>query len=147
MIPPPPGVNIGPPDYDWNNIQCGESEILDLGQQTWIGTLAFYEYLNIVQCELGICLDWIVISLSNSADGPWNEVFYWGDDVSGNNGDIDPVHFPGGVELNNEILHPDELYNGHGILIPVGGTYRYARFYSPYPCDEVAQVDAIEILP
>jgi len=106
----------------------------------------FYEHLNTIECEDGICLDWIVISLSASADGPWNMVFYWGDTVDGNNGSILPYHYATG-EANNEIIHPDELYNVFGILIPVNGTYRYVNFYSPDPCDEVAQVDAIDFLP
>jgi hypothetical protein len=146
VIPPPPGVNIGDPDDVWINMQCGESEILDLGQQTWIGTLVFYEHLNIVECEGGICLDWIVISLSYSVNGPWNMVFYWGDDVDANNGSILPYHYATG-ERNNEIIHPNELHNTFGILIPVNGTYRYVLFDSPTPCPEVAQVDAIDILP
>lgn len=92
-------------------------------------------------------MDWSILGLSESADGPWTQVLYWGDADGGNNGNIQPYHFPGGVEWDNENIPAGELYNRSGVLIPVGNTYRYVRFSAPDPCGDPAQIDGLEILP
>jgi hypothetical protein len=120
---------------------------VDIGAPTWIGTLVYYEYFNPGGCGGGICMDWVYTELSESADGPWTLVYYWGDTDGGNNGNILPYHFPGGSEADNETIPAAELYNNSGILIPVGSTYRYVRFTAPVPCGDPAQIDAIDILP
>jgi hypothetical protein len=127
------------------DLGCGNSLIVDLGQQTWVGTLVFYEYFNPFGCGGGICLDWISIDVSPADTGPWTQVFYWGDTDDSNNGSVPPSHFP--PEDDNEFVLPFELYNITGILIDVGDTHRYVRFTAPNPCGDPAQIDAIEILP
>jgi hypothetical protein len=133
------------------DLDCGENVIVDLGELSWIETLIFYEYLNPAVCvdsamETGICLDWIVIELGEYAEGPWSGVFYWGDSADGNNGNIPPYHYTT-QEMDNEVIPQSELHNGSGILVPVDGIYRFVRFYAPSPCDDPAQIDAIEIIP
>jgi hypothetical protein len=144
--PLPPEVEIGDPDGDYVAITCGSDIIIDLGAPTAIGTLVYYEHYNPTNCGGGICLDWVIIELSLSADGPWTPYFYWGDGSGSNNGDILPYHFASG-ELDNEHVPATELYNLYGIRILVGGTYRYVRVSAPMGCDDPAQVDAIDILP
>lgn len=146
-LPLPPDIDIGDPDGDVNDISCGTGELVDLGAQVWIDTLILYEFYNPGGCGGGICLDWIYVDLSDSADGPWTQYFYWGDTNGGNNGNVEAYHFPGGVEQDNEIIPPAELLNNSGILIGVGGAYRYVRLTAPNPCGDPAQVDSIDYLP
>jgi hypothetical protein len=146
VITPPPEVNIGPPDGTQYDLACGLELILDLDEPTWIETLVFYEFFNPDFCGGGICLDWVIIEVSDSDEGPWAEVFYWGDSVDGNNGDVLPYHYAV-QEVDNENIHQDELYNGHGIQVPVNDTYRFVRVFAPEPCYDPAQIDAIDILP
>jgi hypothetical protein len=141
-------VEIGPPNGSILDIDCGSGAVVDLGSQVSVGTLIFYEWLNPGACGGGICLDWITIGLSDDAAGPWTQVFYWGDSVGTNNGsNIQAYHFPGGSEADNENIPSGELYNGSGILIPVGGMYRYVQLAAPLPCGDPAQVDSIDYLP
>ncbi len=140
-------MEIGDPDGDQLDIGCGSNAIVDLGDQTWIDTLIFYEFYNPWGCGGGVCLDWILIDLSQSTSGPWTQYFYWGDSDGGNNGNVQLYHFPGGVEPDNESIPPAELYGLSGILVDVGGTYRYVRLRAPSPCGDPAQVDAIDTLP
>lgn len=147
QIPLPPDIEIGPPDGAVLELDCGSNVIVDIGAPTLIGSLVYYEYFNPVGCGWGICMDWVYTELSESADGPWTLYYYWGDTDGSNNGNILPVHFPGGVETDNETIPAVELYNDSGILIPVGSTYRYVRFTAPVPCGDPAQIDAIDILP
>ena len=80
------------------------------------------------------------------------EVFYWGDDDTANNGVIDPGYLDyseSPPEVDNQEIPSSDLYNGHGILIPLGGNhpYRYVRISAPSGCDDPAQIDAIDYLP
>ena len=145
-IPPPSEIEIGPPDGDYYDLDCNTTLVLDLGSQTWIQTLIFYEFLNPSGCSTGICLDWIVIDLSTSSDGPWTQVFYWGDAVSTNNGSVQPYHYATG-ETDNEVIPLVELDYGHGILLPVNDTYRYIQVYAPDSCGDEAQINSFDILP
>jgi hypothetical protein len=122
--------------------------ILDLGGPTQIGTLIFYEFLNPTGCNGGICLDWVIIDLSDAEPHPWptpwpRRIFYWGDSDSTNNGSVPPTYFP--PELPNAAIPPADLYNGWGIQIHVNGVYRYVRIAAPPGCSDPAQIDSIEI--
>jgi len=146
--PLPDGINLGLPDSRYSNIFCSSPVIIDLGAPTQIGTLIFYEYRNQnpVGCANGICLNWVMIDLSDSGD-PWpRRVFYWGDDKTTNNGSIPPTYFPMAPtpETSNLVILPADLYNGHGIQIHVDGVYRYI-YIAPPSCSAWAQLDSVEI--
>jgi len=137
-------MNIGPPDGSYNEIGCGGSIWVDLGSPTWIGTLVYYEVEN--PSDPGyIALDWVLVSVSDNSDGPWSLIFYWGDSNPGNNGSVPPAYYP--PENDNQSIGIGELYNNTGILIGVGGTYRYVMISAPPACGDPAQVDSIEVLP
>jgi hypothetical protein len=110
-------------------------------------TLIFYEFQTTCGLDKCILLDWIIIDLSASSSGGWVEVFNWGDTNNTNNGDVNPTYFP--PEKDNQQINYDELYNGHGILIYLNGTYqyRYVRISAPGGCGDTAQIDAIDYLP
>lgn len=149
--PLPVGVNTGTPDGLYYNIMCDTGLILDLRAPTQIGTLIFYEFFNEVGCSGGICLDWVIIDLSNANPDPWPtpwpvRIFYWGDTNGLNNGSIPPSYFP--PELSNAVILPQDLYNSRGIQIHVDGIYRYIRVAAPSfadGCSDPAQIDSIEI--
>ncbi len=145
----PPLVEIGPPNGSINNMACGSSLVIDLGVETYIGTLVYYEYYNPDDCSGGICLDWVYVDLTNDVDnGPWTLAFYWGDTDSSNNGtNILPYHYDPIGEADNEVIPAGELHLDSGIFIPVGGAFRYIRFNAPNPCYDTSQVDSIEIWP
>jgi len=121
--------------------------IIDLGAPTQIGTLIFYEFLNPVGCNGGICLDWVIFDLGNTADPwptPWpRRIFFWGDDIGTNNGSIPPSYYP--PEMSNVAISPEDLYNSWGIQIHVDDVFRYIRIAAPENCSDPAQVDSIEI--
>ena len=146
VVPPPPEVEIGPPDGVQLDLNCGSSLILDLGTLNQIDALIYYEFYNPGGCGGGICLDWVIIELGETYEGPWTEIFNWGDTDAGNNGDVRPYHYSI-QEFDNEAIPLTELSYGHGILIPVDGIYRYVQIYAPDPCGDPAQIDAIDILP
>lgn len=119
--------------------------IIDLGVPTWIGSLVYYETENPAQPGW-IALDWVIVSVGPTVDGPWSTIFYWGDSDPGNNGDVQPYHYAMG-EFDNEPIPFSELRYNTGIINGVGNTYRYILISAPPGCDDPAQVDAIEILP
>jgi hypothetical protein len=144
QLPLPPGINIGPGDGSYIEIGCGGGILVDLGSQTWIGRLVYYEVEN--PSDPGnIALDWVIVSVSANSTGPWTLIFYWGDTNSGNNGNVPAVYYP--PENDNQRISFGELYNQTGIRINVGGTYRYVLIESPPGCGDPAQVDAVEVLP
>lgn len=144
QLPLPPGINIGPPDGSYDEVGCGNGILVDLGSQTWIGTLVYYEVEN--PSDPGyIALDWVMLYVSDDSTGPWTLIFYWGDADPGNNGDVPSNYYP--PENDNQRISMAELYNGTGIRIPVGGTYRYVLVQVPPGCGDPAQVDGIEVLP
>jgi hypothetical protein len=136
-----------------NNVGCGSSVIIDLGQPTQIGTLVFYEAFSPACATAqggGICLDWVYIDLSASGTGPWINYFNWGDGNTGNNGDVPPSHYlDADGEADNEEIPSSVLnYPPSGIGIAVGtNTYRYIRFSAPPGCGDPAQIDSIDIIP
>jgi hypothetical protein len=126
--------------------------IIDLGAPTQIGTLIFYEYRNQnpVGCSNGICLNWVMIDLSDS-EGPvptsWpRRIFFWGDNNGTNNGSIPPSYYPPAStpETSNIVIPAPDLYNSHGIQIHVDGIYRFIQV-APPSCSGWAQLDSIEI--
>ena len=147
-IPLPPNVNIGPPDGVFLSIPCGSGVVVDLGAPTAIGSLVYYER-EYPPGSSQIMMDWVIVQLSpdNITYGP--AVFYWGDSDPSNNGSIPLTHFP--PENYNEVIPFSELYPGAGlstgVVINVGGTYRYVLISVPSPCYEPAEVDAIQVLP
>jgi hypothetical protein len=148
--PLPAGINTGTPDATYANILCDSAVILDIGMPTQIGTLIFYEFRNEVGCLDGICLDFVIIDLSNTNDPwptPWpRRIFYWGDTLGTNNGSIPPSYYP--PEISNIAIPPADLFNGWGIQIHVDGVYRYIRVAAPSSadgCSDPAQIDSIDI--
>jgi hypothetical protein len=115
-----------------------------LGTPTVIGSLVYYER-EYPPGSSEIMMDWVIVQLSpdNITYGP--AVFYWGDSDPSNNGSILPTHFP--PENYNEVIPFSELYLSTGVVINVGGTYRYVLISVPSPCYEPAEVDAIQVLP
>jgi hypothetical protein len=144
QIPLPPGINIGPGDGSYTEIGCGGGILVDLGSQTWIGGLVYYEVENPTGPGT-IALDWAIVSVSANSTGPWTLIFYWGDSNSGNNGYVPAIYYP--PENDNQTIGFGELYNQTGIRIDVAGTYRYVLIEAPPGCDDPAQVDAIQVLP
>jgi len=135
-------MNIGPGDGSYIDIGCGSGILVDLGNQTWIYRLVYYEAAN--PADPGyIALDWVIVSVSANSTGPWTLIFYWGDTNPGNNGDI--PSYP--QEDDNQRISFSELYNQTGIRISVTGIYRYVLIEAPPGCGDPAQVDAIEVLP
>lgn len=137
-------MNIGPGDGVYTEVGCGGSILVDLGSPTWIGSLVYYEVENPAQPGT-IALDWVIVSVSTDSTGPWNLIFYWGDGDSGNNGSVPPGYYP--PENDNQSVGFGEIYNNTGIIMGVGGTYRYVLIAAPPGCGDEAQVDAIEVLP
>jgi hypothetical protein len=137
-------VNIGPPDGVFLSIPCGSGVVVDLGAPTAIGSLVYYER-EYPPGSSQIMMDWVIVQLSpdNITYGP--AVFYWGDSDPSNNGSIPPTHFP--PENYNEVIPFSELYLSTGVVINVGGTYRYVLISAPSSCYESAEVDAIQVLP
>jgi hypothetical protein len=141
---PPPG----PPDGGITAIPCNEGVIFDLGS-TSNPALVFYE-----NATGGIInLDIVIISVSASSTGPWNNVFYWGDGNPGNNGSIQAYHFAGG-ELDNEVIPEGELFGTppyqSGISIPISSAfmpYQYVLISAPGFCGDPAEIDSIETYP
>jgi hypothetical protein len=144
QIPLPPGINIGPGDGFYTEIGCGGGILVDLGSQTSISGLVYYEVEN-PSGPGTIALDWAIVSVSANSTGPWTLIFYWGDSNSGNNGYVPAIYYP--PENDNQTIGFGELYNQTGIRIDVVGTYRYVLIEAPPGCDDPAQVDAIQVLP
>jgi hypothetical protein len=129
-------------------VPCLEGVIYDLGAPTSFSSLVFYE-----NATGGIInLDIVIISVSASSTGPWNNVFYWGDGNPGNNGAIQAYHYASG-EFDNEPIPTTELFGvdplQSGIAIPVSAftPYQYVLISAPSFCGDPAEVDSIEIYP
>jgi hypothetical protein len=137
-------MNIGPRDGSYLEIGCGSGIVVDLGSQTYIGRLVYYEVPDPSHPGF-VAMDWVIVSVSANFDGPWVQIFYWGDANPGNNGDIPGGYYP--PENDNQLIIFGDLYNLTGIRINVYGTYRYVLIEAPPGCDDPAQVDAIEVLP
>jgi len=145
----------GPPDGVITTIPCDTGIIYDLGAPTSNGALVYYE---VPQVPI-LFLDWVIISVSSSSSGPWNNIFFWGDFNPFNNGLIpsryytDPAGpFPG--EADNEPIDAVDLFGTppfqSGIRIPVSSSfapYQYVLISAPSGCGDPAEVDTIESYP
>lgn len=151
QLPLPPNINIGDPDDHNHPIVCGKSVTIDLGKLTRIQTLIFYEVEQPNDCKGGICLEWVIIELSEFYNRGYTRYFYWGDYNPFNNGDIDPSHLDSSKdppEIDGEPIPNGELVQDQGIQISIGGRYyRYVRLIAPNPCGDPAQVDAVDYEP
>jgi hypothetical protein len=139
----------GPPDGAALSIPCLEGIIYDLGGQTSYPSLVYYE----IATGGIINLDVVIISVSTSSAGPWNNVFYWGDGNPSNNGTIQAYHYASG-EFDNEVIPTTELFGTDplqsGISIPISSAYmpyQYVLISAPFFCGDPAEVDSIEIYP
>jgi HEAT repeat protein len=119
----------GAPDavYASVGLEADSVLILDMGQDNLIiagpGTdLYYYERPN----GPGIYLDAVQVSVAqdNGSGDPdsFTTVFVWGDDDPTNNGTIPPEYLENGEETPNEPIESEDLYNGHGIGINIGGS-------------------------
>jgi hypothetical protein len=142
-------LSPGPPDGAVISIPCLEGVIYDLGGPTSNPALVYYE-----NATGGIInLDIVIISVSASSTGPWNNVFYWGDGDPSNNGTIQAYHFATG-EFDNEPIPTTELFGTDpfqsGISIPISSSfmpYQYVLISAPFFCGDPAEVDSIETYP
>jgi hypothetical protein len=144
-----PFLSPGPPDGSVISVPCLEGVIYDLGGLTNYPSLVFYE-----NATGGIInLDVVIISVSASSTGPWDNVFYWGDGNPGNNGTIQAYHYASG-ELDNEVIPTTELFGTDpfqsGITIPISSSfmpYQFVQISAPFFCGDPGEVDSIEIYP
>jgi hypothetical protein len=132
-------------------VACGESHQIDLGFDTFIRYIIYYEFLavpDLSACggnsgDSGFCMDWVFLDLEHSGGARWNSVFNWGDTEAGNNGSLGDI----APEPDN---YPVVGYAG--IVIPVNGTYRYL-YIGTNDCPgnggegDPAQVFSIEVYP
>lgn len=140
----------GPPDGVITTVPCDTGIIYDLGASTSNGALVFYEAPQ----EPILFLDWVIISVSNSTSGPWNNIFFWGDFNPFNNGLIPSSYYTDGDgEADNEPINASDLWGSpfqSGIRIPISGAftpYRYVLISAPSGCGDPAEVDTIESYP
>ena len=159
-----------PPDGLFYNIDCGDELIVDMGATPirTSGSPAF----DLVYYERGqtnptgptfIYMDWVIVQVAQSFNGPWYTVFYWGDNIVDSNtslGQTPPYNNLPEADnrvvqtANPQLYGPAGLFNLiTGIAIDIdarvpAGTYRYVRFHVPAGGDnDVVQVDAIQALP
>jgi len=128
-------------------IPCLDGILFDVGGPTSYPALVYYEN------ETGgiINLDDVIVSVSASSTGPWNNVFFWGDGNPSNNGLIEPYHYASG-EFDNEVIPTTELYGTEpyksGIPIPIPSAYQpyqYILVSAPFYCGDPAEMDTIEL--
>lgn len=101
-----------------------------------------------------VSMDWVIIEVGPSANGPWTTVFNWGDDVPDMHSNIAAYSADG--ELDNELIPTSALYGTTyktGIALDVDGllppgSYQWVRIYSPFGGEnDGSHVDAIQVLP
>jgi hypothetical protein len=138
----PGRVSLGNSTYQ--EFGCWHSNLIDLGRQTWVGSLVYYEAENLSDPGY-IAMDWVIVYVSANLEGSWKLVFYWGDGYPGNNGNIPPGQSR--LENDGQRIASGDLFNQTGIQIGVGGYYRYVLISAPPRCDDPAQAGAIDVLP
>lgn len=148
-----------PRDNQWLTVDCGHSLIVDLGSTpiTTTGDSNYdFRYFEILHNgPTNIAMDWVVVQVAESQNGPWYTVLHWGDGIPDDNNDLryywkntDPHE-----EDNMDIGDDSATYgvniprNGIGIDIDAkapSGTYRYIRIFSPRSgSTNPADIDAI----
>ena len=118
----------------------------------------YYEYPQVPI----VFFDWVIISVSSSSSGPWNNIFFWGDFNPFNNGLIpsiyltDDIDGDGIYEDDNEPILATDLWPPppstyqSGVRIPVSSSfapYQYVLISAPSGCGDAAEVDTIETYP
>lgn len=159
--------SIGSPDGVFTRIGCDVGIIVDLGSNPVNRSgnnnfdLVFYEVqgtLPIPSPPEQIYMDWIVIYVGQTAEGPWVQVFYWGDSTLDANTNIGLAGY-GPPENDNMLIPMSVLYGtsfNTGIAIDVdapldaasapSGPYQYMRIFSPNGGgSDGPEIDAIEI--
>jgi hypothetical protein len=131
-------------------VPCDTGIIYDLGAPTANGALVYYEAPQVPI----LFLDVVIISVSNSSSGPWNNIFFWGDFNPFNNGLIPSGYYTDGDgEADNEPINATDLWGTpfqSGIRIPIPGAftpYQYVLISAPSGCGDPAEVDTIETYP
>jgi hypothetical protein len=162
---PVPADIVGSPNLSIYSLADGNYIVIDLGANPIsvngkLDTdydLVYYENINLINC-LGICIDQVIIGISNSpTGGPYYEVFNWGDGVADMNSNVGDV---AGLEEDNQPINIGELYGTipyqTGIAIDVDnatsnpplGPYQYVVILSPEGgSGEAAEINAIEVIP
>jgi ABC-type cobalt transport system substrate-binding protein len=140
----------GPPDGVITTVPCDTGIIYDLGAPTNNGALVYYEAPQVPI----LFLDVVIISVSNSSSGPWNNIFFWGDFNPFNNGLIPSSYYTDSDgEADNEPINATDLWGTpfqSGIRIPISGAftpYQYVLISAPSGCGDPAEVDTIESYP
>ena len=170
--PSPPEPDIGPPDGQFIVVDCQEALVVDVSalpissSGTSFPDMVFYErgQPDPPTTTNNIFMDWVIVQVGQSSNGPWFTVFYWGDEIRDTNSNLGQSSFglPETESKNIPALNPDmplfqspppfNLITGIAIDIDARappGTYNYVRFYSPYDpiTNDPFQVDAIHPLP
>ena len=138
------GARIGGWNGAYQEAACWDTRLIDLGNQTRIGSLVYYEVGNLSNPG-NLAKGWVIVYVSSRVDGPWKLIFYWGNGDLRINGNI-----PSGIssqENNSQRIGLGDLFNQTGIQIPVGGIYRYVMILAQPRCDDPAQVGRTDILP
>jgi hypothetical protein len=112
---------------------CWDNLVIDLGKQTQIVSLVYYDVNN--SSHLGmIGVDWVIVYIRPSLGVPWKLVFYWADGNRRNNGNIPP-----GQTMQENGAQPimfGDLKNQTGIEIPVWRTTQYVLSSALPRCDD-----------
>jgi hypothetical protein len=130
--------------------------VLDLGTDPLVlphsgYDLVYYEYEHPAGL---VSMDWVIVQVGPTANGPWTTVFNWGDDVADTNSNIAAYSADG--EQDNELIPTAAFYGTtyltgitldlDGLLSP--GSYPWVRLYSPLGGgNDGAHIDAIQVLP
>jgi hypothetical protein len=157
--------NLGAPNGGFARIACDVGMIIDLGS-TPLTTghtgydLVYYETQGnpLPSPPEQIFMDWVTIEVGPGPNGPWQQVFYWGD----SNPDLNTTLGQAGYvpPENDNILIPMTIPPLYGTVpyttgiaidldsLGLTGTYQYVRIYSPLGGgDDGPEIDAIEVLP
>lgn len=156
---PPGEPNNGPPNGQFATVACGKSIILIMDAAILVTgaepafDLVYYE----IEYAPGIIeMDWVVVEIGLTSDGPWFPIFNWGDNVLDANTNIGQLGYGLNGEPDNLPIPTSDLYGtplGTGIAIDADavvppGSYTWIRIVSPLGGDnDGPQVDAIEVLP
>jgi hypothetical protein len=174
ITPTPTGINNGNPDNTIGLIDDGKYIVINRSVQVGATPdgnydLVYYEYKN----GSYVYLDWIIIGISNYADGSsYYEVFNWGDGVPDTNSNVDTNDIapdvsciaPEAPECDNHQVELNDLHdpdggsnnNQTGVLIdvdnatsaPPAGTYNYIVIISPNGGSsgaEPVELDSIDV--
>jgi hypothetical protein len=99
-------------------------------------------------------MDWVILEVGLSDNGPWTVVFNWGDDIPDTHSNIATYSADG--ELDNEVIPTSAFFGSTymtGIALDVdgllpSGSYQWVRIISPFGGgNDGSHVDAIQVLP